>query len=913
MIQVLSGLGGVGKTQIAIEYIYRYANQYKLIWWIDASTKDTLEIEYCKLGMKLGYEIDINMLNRQEKIDFTISWLNNNDSWLLVIDDAKDMKEIYSYLPRGMNGDIIILSRNNQWEQIATNIPVESFDKKEGVQFLLERTSSQDDGAEELVKQLGGLPLALEQAVTYIRGKQIAIKDYLQLFLKYRVELFKQGQLPLGYDKTVATTWKISFQNIHDKYIGGEEILYILSYMHFSEIPLELFLEAEQELPACVYELISEELIFNEFIEELLKYSLISKVGNKISLHCLVQTVIRENIPDDDKQYWINICVKILNKIFYINDNNDKGKNNLHIHALSVIEHLKIIDINDKDTINIINNVCMYFNETAQYEQAIILLEKIVNQTCEHNSKDMIESITMMGYFYARLGKIEEGIAWYLKALYIIEKSLSSYNDIKINIFTSLSALYDFQNNFQQSQRYNKKAIELCEQNSNYDLDMMFTTKINHVGYFYSIGEYQKAKEYIEEIIGQYINKEINKEISNESYFSMLSLHAQILQSIGEYNEALVIEDKALDFVKSRYKGQHPYIARVLNDYGIILMSLNRLDEAEEKIKEALEISKKVYKDNHTDIATTLMNLGRVHERKNELDIALKYLNQAMKIYLIIYDEKHSQISDCLNNIGMVYIGKEDFLEAIKYFKKALKMDISIYGKEHGDVATSLINMGRAFSLLRKDKVSEKLVEKAIEIDMKYGESNKLNIMRDYEHLCQIYIISGDLDRALMKKLEQIEIYRKITKIKSKELGKAYLDCARIYRELRKAKRALEYYEKAYVIFKKHEDSSFNDILHCLYTILEMYIVNKFNLRELEKYVKDTVYYFQLYKDNLDNDIAMGIGGVLGYYFDMVQEYKKALEFEKLALNYAKKYYPEGHAEIRSIAANIRVIMAKIN
>jgi transcriptional regulator with XRE-family HTH domain len=197
-IQAISGLGGIGKTQIASEYAYRYRDHYQALLWIDASSRDALNTEFMLLAGLLNLpeqqETDQDIVIRAVK-----RWLSAHSNWLLILDNVDDPEMIMSFLPMNVMGDVLITTRLQALGTVAQSIEVEKMELDECVLFLLHRSkllaldapldqATKDHYAQatEIVTVLDGLSLALDQAGAYIEETRCGLAGYLDLYSKRR-------------------------------------------------------------------------------------------------------------------------------------------------------------------------------------------------------------------------------------------------------------------------------------------------------------------------------------------------------------------------------------------------------------------------------------------------------------------------------------------------------------------------------------------------------------------------------------------------------------------------------------------------------------------------------------------------------------------------------------------------------
>lgn len=212
--QAISGLGGIGKTQTALEYAYRHQHEYRYVLWVTADTAEGLSTEYVRLAQLLQVE-GRDEKDQQITIKAFKRWLASQRDWLLILDNADDVEMVRDFLPDGphINGHIILTTRAQALGNIADVIDIEKMGKEEGVQFLLKRvktdahSASERVAAEAIVEALDGFPLALDQAGAYVEETGCSLAHYLNFYRTHRKDLMqRRGRLVKDHPETVTTT-----------------------------------------------------------------------------------------------------------------------------------------------------------------------------------------------------------------------------------------------------------------------------------------------------------------------------------------------------------------------------------------------------------------------------------------------------------------------------------------------------------------------------------------------------------------------------------------------------------------------------------------------------------------------------------------------------------------------------------
>jgi tetratricopeptide (TPR) repeat protein len=329
--QAVSGLAGIGKTQIVVEYAYLHQNEYKLAFRVRAATHETLIADFLLLADLLQLP-ERNEQNQFVIVEAVRLWLLTHTHWLLILDDLDDLELVHTFLPNRGSGHILLTTHLQSMSGIAKRIEVANMTPEEGALFLLRRANiiepdaqlddvSEADHTQALAvsELLGGLPLALDQAGAYIEETASSLSDYITLYNTQRMTLLRErGSFAVDHPESVATTWSLSFQKLKTLNPATVELLHFLAFLHPDAIPEEIITEGAPELGAILQPVAENPFSLNAVIRELLRYSLIRRnPGAKtLSMHHLLQVILKDEMDEATQRLWAERAVRAVNRAF---------------------------------------------------------------------------------------------------------------------------------------------------------------------------------------------------------------------------------------------------------------------------------------------------------------------------------------------------------------------------------------------------------------------------------------------------------------------------------------------------------------------------------------------------------------------------------------------------------------------
>ncbi|MCX6844130.1 MAG: FxSxx-COOH system tetratricopeptide repeat protein, partial [candidate division WOR-3 bacterium] len=457
------GLGGIGKTQLAVEYCFRHVHDYDIIWWVRADTPESQAGDFAQLGPHIGIP---SQQEQAQTVELVKQALNSRDNWLLVFDNVQQPADIDLCLPNCGKGHVIITSRHSDWANKAEEFRVEVLPEPEAVVFLLRRTGREDKaGALELAKALGCLPLALEQAGAFARESGMSFADYLALYRERRQELLKHGK-PEKYDDTVLTTWDISFRKAGEESDAATELLAVCAYLDADDIPAVMLADATED-----------KVKHAEAVAALTRYSLLTSrqegegetARTLISLHRLVQEVVQDRMTGKERKAAVGTAVAIVNQAFPAKPSDVRNWPEcvrLLPHATNVLKHSERLRVEPEGTTRLLNQVALYLHARAEHASAEPLMKRALamdEKSYGPDHPDVARDLNNLAALYQATNRLAEAEPLMKRALAIDEMSYGPEHPEVATDLNNLAQLYQATNRLAEAEPLMKRALAMDE------------------------------------------------------------------------------------------------------------------------------------------------------------------------------------------------------------------------------------------------------------------------------------------------------------------------------------------------------------------------------------------------------------------------------------------------------------------
>jgi len=302
--EALFGLGGVGKTQIALEYAHRFMADYDIVWWIPAEHTDAVVASLAELGDRLGAPGGEDMaLACREAVRMLARGLPDK-RWLLIYDNADDPEQLTDFLPREGGGHILVTSRNRAWTHRGPSLPVDVFRREESLEHLVRRAPGLTaEEADRIAGAVGDLPLAVEQAAAWLAETATPVGDYLRALADRTTDVLSLSP-PADYPRSIAATWDISIARLREDSPAAVRLLQLCAFFAPEPVSAHLLYGKEMLRELRAYDpSLQEGLLLGRVIGEIGRFALakVGQIGNGIEVHRLVQAVIRSRLTEEER------------------------------------------------------------------------------------------------------------------------------------------------------------------------------------------------------------------------------------------------------------------------------------------------------------------------------------------------------------------------------------------------------------------------------------------------------------------------------------------------------------------------------------------------------------------------------------------------------------------------------------
>ena len=731
--QAIKGLGGIGKTQIALEYAYRAQERglYTHTFWINAASEEALITSFVTIAGLLPAFAAKDETDQRTLVMAVKRWLEQcQQRWLLIFDNADDLALAHEYLPQSGNGSILLTTRANAVASIGISLEVETMSFIEGTHLLLRRAQRFEHATDEEINEAGNIvvaldhfPLALDQAGAYIEETNCRFSDYLTLYQKHRRALLaRRGTQITHYPDSVATTWSLSLQKVGQANPAAAEFLQLCAFLAPHRIPAELIRDGAAHWSPLLQQAASDLFTFNEMIAELLKFSLIKRLAedNMFSIHSLVQAVQADRMDADKQCYWAERIVYAVNEIFPRNPKDEITSWPLCLRYLEQVQACDMLiqqySFVFSEAADLLNRTGIYLHLRASYNMAEPLYQKVLGiweQVLGREHPQVASALNELAHLYHDQGKHVEAGQLYQRALQICEQHQDSEHLQLAVSLNGLAYLYQEQGKYSEAELLYQRALAVRKQHLGPEHPEVAAT-LNGLAYLYQeqgkYGEaeplYQRALWICEQRLGPE-HPEVARPLNNLAYL----YHQQ-----SRYVEAEPLYQRALRICEQQVGQEHPLTAYLLNNLANLYHNRARYVEAEPLYQRTLAIREQHLGPIHANLVYPLSNLAVLYHNRGKYAEAELLYQRALRICEQSQETENSAVAYPLYSLAVLYHKQGLYANAEPLYLRSLAIREQQFGREHPDVAYWLAGLANLYRDQSKYADAELLYLQALHI-----------------------------------------------------------------------------------------------------------------------------------------------------------------------------------------------------
>ncbi|MCX5368018.1 FxSxx-COOH system tetratricopeptide repeat protein [Streptomyces sp. NBC_00015] len=594
------GMSGVGKTQMAAEYVYRFGSEYDVVWWVNAEKRVTYRRLLAELAPKLGLQTGQEYGERLRAVRDSLRRGDPYGRWLLILDGADEPDQIWDLVPTGP-GHVIITSRNPEWtEHNSKLLEVPVYARDESVAFIRRRAPRLTDvEADQLADALEDLPLLLDQTAGWLNDSDLSVRQYIAL-LDGGIDgdvVKVSADFPLAFQ----TAWSILLNKLRETVPESVDLLRLCTFFAPGFIPVRLLREmSSDELPEQLAGLLNDPLLWNKAINQLRQYSVVrlesheaagdegTASGESLYLHRMVHQIVHKDMPDADRKEFIEVVRQALAAA----DPRRPTDPDLWPGYAEIVPHLKYADVlqtQDPGVQRLVFNCLRYMYFSGEYNSGIKLGERAMAAWRE-----------LLGPVHPRIWELTYHYTNLLRA---------------VGDYTRTEAL-------------SRAASEhLKEERGPQDLEHLRAAG-GLAADLRGLARYDEALELSRWVLVAY--RDLLGEQDSRSLNSLNNL-AVSLRLLGRYQEALDHDRQTMEARRQLLRARHPWTLGSEISYAIDLRLLGRYTDAESIQSRNVRENRIVMGEDNPQTLRAEYNLALCHYRGGDRDQAGRILTRVLE------------------------------------------------------------------------------------------------------------------------------------------------------------------------------------------------------------------------------------------------------------------------------------------
>ncbi|GAA3444483.1 cytochrome c [Planomonospora venezuelensis] len=703
--EALHGLGGVGKSQIAIEYCYRHQNDYDLIWWIPSERMPVVRQAFVDLAVHL----ELNVSEPSVAVPAVREALRlgrPHADWLLIFDNAEDVEEIRRFFPTNGPGKIMITSRSRDWFSHAAPLEVDVFTREEGRELLRLRGPELSlDAADELCERLGYLPLAIEQAAVWLSESGMPIEEYFRLFDEKRNELLEIE----GSAVPVAVAWNVSFDRLRQSHPAALQLLQVCAFFAPEPIPRSLLTGGRDlEGPPELLKVLRDPIELGRTIRAIGQYAL-AKVNyrdNTISLHRLVQRVVTSRLTGDEEELFRHCGHLLLANA----DPKAPGDRAQWAKYQALYPHVYTSRLEDCDDswardlcLNMIDFLYLWGDNEAYRATARRVTETWAAVLGpEHDATLAVE--LRLGRSLRLFADFVPAYRHHLHVRDVLRDRLSPDHERTLEAQGYLGADLRYLGRFEEALETDEHAYTTLRRRFGPDDPLTLEQ-----GHLFAIdlrlnGDPVRARELDREIFGR------KEEVLGPDHLSTFSSRAALAideMECGDYLKAHRLQERHTNEMRRRYQNSHPAAMDAIALLSVMSRKAGLHDESLKLSEEAMSLFQARYGERYQNTVAISLNHAVNLRHTGDLATSVEIGNKARQDYEGIFGTEHPNTPTADVNVAVSLRLMGQVEKAYELDRRALDTFTRLLGPDHPRTLVCAVNL--ASDLFEQEKYDQAL------------------------------------------------------------------------------------------------------------------------------------------------------------------------------------------------------------
>ncbi|WP_406167892.1 FxSxx-COOH system tetratricopeptide repeat protein [Streptomyces sp. NBC_00996] len=673
--QAFFGLGGVGKTQLAVEYIYRYQSQYQLIWWINSEDPSLVRSSIAALAPHLGLEAGPS---GDEALPLVLDALRRGSPyrrWLLVFDNADRPEDLEEYFPSG-EGHILVTSRNQSWAGHAHPISVDVFSRDESISFLQRRVPGMPtEDASRLADALGDLPLAVEQAGAWHAETAMSVDEYLELLHEHAGRLLDTS-VPSGYPHSVVATWNLSMERLAQRSPAAVQLLRLCSCMAPEPISWALLRSAAfAPLPSPLAEALRDPVELGLATREVGRLALarIDHRSNSLQMHRLVQAVLFNQMTpqeQEDTYHLTHVLLAAADPQEPEDNENWRRYAELRPH----IRPTRSVECDEREVRDLVINEVRYLYLHGDYTGGTELAEFARKEWQQRLGDDHPQTVRITRSYATLIrnfGRFEEARDLNADLLERARRVLGEDHEETLAIANSSGGDLRVLGDFEQAARRDGDTLERLTRTFGRDYPLALMSAANHALNLRLLGRFAEALALDADT---YERRSRTFGPDDPITLVVAANYARDQRELGDYRGSTESLRALYPKLRDRQGREHPYTLDVAKNLAVSLRAVGAYDEAHERSARTVERYRAKYGEGDLNTLAAVGNFAIDLLLRGELEDAEKLAAQTVAGYEQLFGATHPYVPMTETNHALM-------LSALGEHERALSLNLSAYEK----------------------------------------------------------------------------------------------------------------------------------------------------------------------------------------------------------------------------------------